>query len=107
MQHYPKTPTQIYSECVYVCKRTKRTKRTTRHRNQCQNDCGLTGENLWFDTCIFCHLSTFAKGGVVAVGPKNQRQQDIQDEGYRMLGTERRIRVAVRGSGLRATIANA
>jgi len=33
----------------------------TRHRNQCQNDCGLTGENLWFDTCIFCHLSTFVQ----------------------------------------------
>lgn len=26
--------------------------------NQCQNDCGLTGENLWFDPCIFCHLSS-------------------------------------------------
>lgn len=35
--------------------------RWAKDRNQCQNDCGLTGENLWFDTCIFCHLSTFVQ----------------------------------------------
>lgn len=29
--------------------------------NQCQNDCGLTGENLRFDPCIFCHLSSRVK----------------------------------------------